>query len=98
MSTARFEYRHKGITYTISKGDLVTAMCASNECLSPKFNAQLQLLIDLLDQADGQIIRLPDIPAPYLKAIEDSHPELSVEVVQEAIRSYHEYTKGMYYL
>ncbi len=98
MSTVRLEYEHEGVVHTISKGDLVTAMCASNECLSPKFNAQLQILIDLLDQMNGQAIRLPDIPASYIEAIQDSHPELSVEVIQEAVRNYHKYTKDMYYL
>lgn len=98
MNIARIEYSHGGVPYSISQSDLVTAMCASNECLSPKFNAQLQLLMDLLDQVDGQPIRLPDIPVLYLEAMDEDYPELSVEIVQEAIRSYHEYTKGMYYL
>lgn len=88
-------YNMNGRVYSITRSDIYSAMCSSNECLSPKFNSQIEILRMLLERAEEEIITISELKDSHLKAIEDEFEGASKMTIENAVKAYHNYSTEM---
>ncbi len=97
MESHFIDYRFEGKRYRISKRELYSVLSSTGECLSPAFNMQIQMLIQLIEII-GEDVDTDSIRPEQIAALDAHFPGLTLETLRIAIKAYHTYAANMYYI
>lgn len=97
MDSIYIEYEHEEQSYQITKTELYSVLSSTGECLSPAFNMQVQILIQLIENS-GENLQMEALKPHQLAALDQHFPGATVEMLRSAVKAYHAYATNMYYI